>query len=371
MVYLDNAAGTKPYKEVIEVISDVLTNHWGNASADYSFGHDAQMIIDDVTQQVADDFNCEFDEIIWTSGAVESNNLAILGVLKNKNMPFFTSVLEHASIQKIALENGNPTYTIKNDRYGFIDLTDLENKLKVANKPALVSITAANSEIGTIQPIKAIAEIVHKYNGIFHCDATQLIPERRIDVKAYDIDLMSVSGQKFHCVKGIGVLYVKNGVDIKPLILGSQQNGRRGGTYPTHLIAAFGKALEMTRSNCNNYIKDLRDKIVYDMKINNVYLNGPSLGMRRLKNNISITVNGVSAEALVAICDSQGICIAKGSACQSYNPVPSKALLAIGLTKEQALSTIRISLDEFNTEEEINYFIEIFPKIVKILRENS
>ena len=377
MVYLDNSATTKPYPEVIETITDVLTNHWGNASADYSFGHDAQMIIDNVTEQVAEDINCSPDNIIWCSGACEANSLAILGMGQRYYTWLYTSKLEHTSINEIAKSfegfcEGNYCNLIENDNYGFVSLENLEHQLKNNKNDnwhrTLVSISFANSEIGTIQDIKAISQIVHKYNGILHVDATQMYPWSKIDVQELGIDMMSVSGQKMHCCKGIGFLYVKDGIEFKPLIYGSQQGGRRGGTYATHLIAAFGKALEITRQKSNN-VSYLRNKLLRALlDIPNVNINGPSITTQRLPNNISLTVNGVSAEELVAMCDEQGIMIAKGSACQSYNPVPSKTLLAIGLTRVQALSTIRISLDEFNTHDEIEYFCKIFPKIVDRLR---
>lgn len=379
MIYLDNSATTKPYPEVIETITDVITNHWGNASADYSFGHDAQMIIDEVTEQVANDINCKPSEIIWTSGACEANSLAILGTAQRYYTWLYTSRLEHASINEIAknfesFDEGNYCNIIENDKHGFISLQDLKKQLD-SNKHngthrTLVSISFANSEIGTVQDIKAISEIVHKYDGILHVDATQMYAWKQIDVQNLGIDMMSVSGQKLHCVKGIGFLYVKEGLELNPLICGSQQDGKRGGTYSTHLIAAFGKALAITRkNNASRNVEILRNQLIQKLvAIPETYFNGAQVGINKLPNNISMTVNGVDADQLVAMCDEQGIMIAKGSACQSYNPVPSQTLLAIGLTKEQALSTVRITLDEFNTEEEIDKFCDILPKIIKRLR---
>ena len=185
---------------------------------------------------------------------------------------------------------------------------------------------------------------------------------------------MSVSGQKLHCCKGIGFLYVRDGIKLNPLIYGSQQELRRGGTYPTHLIAAFGKALEITRErDTSNIVREMRNKIMKCLVcINGVTFNGPISNIWRLPNNISATIDSVSAEQIVAMCDEvSNIFIAKGSACNSYNSIPSKTLLSIGRTNEEALSTIRITLDEFNTWDEINYFCEIFPKIVNRLREMS
>ena len=378
MIYLDNSAGTRPYPEVIETITDVLTNHWGNASAENSFGKDAMSIIDAVTNQIADDINCSPREIIWTSGACEANSMAIVGTLrKNPRMHFYTTYIEHTSINEIVNDvAGHYIGFIRNNPDGLIDVIDLENKLRVSHEydeGILVSISAANSEIGVTQDIQTIADIVHKYNGILHVDATQAYPWYQINVRELGIDLMSVSGQKMHCVRGIGFLFVRNGVRaMKTLIYGSQQDGRRGGSYPTHLIAAFGKALELTRScNYKSNVSKYRDMLLHKLlSIDGVRLNGPTNGIR-LPNNISLTIDGVKSETLVTMCDLMGVVIAKGSACKSYEPTPSQTLLAIGLTPEQALSTIRISLDQFTTEQEINTAADIITKLVERIREEN
>ena len=376
MIYLDNSAGTRPYPEVIQTITDVLTNHWGNASADYSFGHDAMTIINNVTDQVAEDINCESDEIIWTSGACEANSLAIDGFLKvNPYALLFSTNLEHTSVSNAM----NPQTTIKipNDKYGNIKCDDLENILSNAYPPwnrKLVSISFANSEIGVIQDIKTISTIVHKYNGVLHVDATQMYPWYTIDVQDLGIDMMSVSGQKMHCVKGIGFLYVRNGIELKPLIYGSQQDGRRGGTYPTHLIAAFGKALELTRVSYNvtEAVEGLRNKLLeHLLQIEGAHINGPLINANRLPNNISLTIDNVSASTLTTMCDMMGIAIAKGSACKSYEQKPSDTLLAIGLTPEQALNTIRISLDEFNSLKDVECAANIITKLIERIRNNG
>lgn len=375
MLYFDNAAGTKPYPEVILTITDILANHWGNASADYSWGHDAQMIIDNVTEQVAQDINCKPEEIIWTSGSCEANSLAINGFIQRFYTNFYTSKLEHTSINKLIEQNEDFFGFIDNDENGFISLESLEEELSKGYNPEtrkiLVSISAANSEIGVLQDIKSIADIVHKYDGVLHVDATQLYPWKQIDVQKLGIDMMSVSGQKLHCCKGVGFLYVREGIELKTFIYGSQQEGRRAGTMPTHLIAAFGKALEITRQrDMSNSVRSMRNRIMDCLAcIDGVKFNGPMSYDWRLPNNISATIDGVSAEQVVAMCDEQGIMIAKGAACQSYNPVPSKTLLSIGLTEEQALSTVRITLDEFNTWDEVEEFCTIFPKIVEFLRK--
>lgn len=368
MIYLDGSATTKPYKEVIDVITNTLENHWGNASSDVSIGYDAKEIIDAVTIHVANDINCKPSEIIWTSGACEANSLAICGVQQaSPYVDFYTTNLEHASINTIA----NKVRKIDNDKYGRVDLENLQRLMDIYdgsfNIP-LVSVCYANSEIGVIQDIKSIAKIVHKNKGILHVDATQMYPWERIDVQALDIDLMSVSGQKMHCAKGIGFLYVRNGIDIKPIIYGSQQNGLRGGTYPTYLIAAFSKALELTRKNNRSEdVEFMRDELMMKLaNIPDVSFNGPT--ENRLVNNISMTVHGVKADELVAMCDEYGVIVAKGSACQSYKSIPSSTLLSIGLSEEDALSTIRISLHEFNTLDEIYIAAKTITKVIEILR---
>lgn len=378
MIYLDNSAGTRPYPEVIEIVTDVLTNHWGNASADNSFGNDARNIINHVAEQVANDINCKPEEIIWTSGACEANSLAIIGTLAINDMVLCRTRLEHTSTIEASFGSASDIqYLLPVDYNGNIRITALEQILCSAYRrysmPPFVSISYANSEIGVIQDIKTIASVVHKYNGLLHVDATQMYPWYTIDVQDLGIDLMSVSGQKMHCVKGIGFLYVRSGIDIKPLIYGSQQDGRRGGTYPTHLIAAFGEALRLTRNNdCFGGVWNLRNELLDRLlKIQDTYLNGPEVTGNRLPNNISLTIDRVRADRLTTMCDLMGIVIAKGSACKSYEPKPSDALLAIGLTEEDALNTIRISLDEFNSLKDVIVAADIITKLVERIRNDE
>lgn len=379
MIYLDNSAGTQPFPQVIETITDILQNHWGNASADNSFGNDARDIINNVTEQVASDINCNPEDIIWTSGAAEANSLAIHGVLDfDAGLILCSTSLEHASVSMAPGGSTGMAYMLCNDNKGYIDMHDLEETLKFVKSQgyyALVSVCFANSEIGTIQDIKSISKLVHEYGGLLHTDATQMYPWYKIDVQELGIDLMSVSGQKLNCAKGIGFLYVNSGVFLNPIIYGTQQNERRGGTYPTHLIAAFGKALEITRDN-DTYdqvvlIEQLRNRLLMALqKVGGVHLNGPGVD-KRLPNNISLTIDGVKADTLVTMCDLLGVVIAKGSACKSHEPTPSEALMAIGLTEEQALNTIRISLGRHNTIEEIDEAANIITKLIERIREDE
>lgn len=363
--FLDCASTTQPYKEVVDVVADVMYNHYGNPSSTHEMGQDARDIIESVRNQIAEDINCEPDEIIFTSGACEANSLAFTTSKK-----VLTSMLEHKSIEMMSKDSRY----FNNDECGNIIL-DNDTLCSLSEHRWLVSIHGANSEIGVIQDIKSISKFVHKYNNIFHVDATQLYPEKRIDVKALGIDLMSVSAQKFHGGRGVGFLYCKDGINLKPLISGSQEDGRRGGTYNTPAIAGMGKALEINRGVLHNYTNvctkfnrdELAEKI---LEIPGVHLNGPDLGANRLCNNLSVRIDGVKASDLVTLASMYGLYISAGSACSSGEAVPSSTLKAIGLTDEQALSTIRITVDETLTQHDISDIAKILKKLIERLRNS-
>lgn len=380
LIYLDNAATTRMYPEAIQAATDVMTNYWANPSSSYSIADNPRILIENIRQQFADDLNCTPEELIFTSSGCEANNLAIIGFLKNNTgYEFYTSDMEHASISEF-VESRPATLghvTIPVNEIGQINPDKLRilfiERQRLSNRKPFVSIQAANSEIGIKQDIKALAEVVHQYNGIIHCDAVQLFPEQRINVDDWNVDMLSISAQKFHSGRGCGVLFVRDNIEISPTTYGSQENHRRGGSYNTSAIVAAGKALEITRlHDSKSYVKSLRDKLLNKLlTIPDTRLNGPRNKDNRLVNNISLTIDGVSAERLVILCDLAGVMIAKGSACQSHEPTPSKTLLAIGLTPEQALSTIRITFDEFNTEEEIEQAASIISKLVWRIRNNE
>lgn len=382
MIYLDNAATTRPYPEVIEAITDVLSNDWANPSSNYSIADRPRMLIEQVREQFAEDLNCDPSEIIFTSGGCESNSLAISGFLKNqRGYDVYSSDLEHASIRELVNDllflYGRVTIPVNS--VGEISPDALRGlfieRRQYTNRIPFVTIQAANSEFGTIQDIKALAEVTHQYGGVFHCDAVQLFPERKLDVKDLGVDMLSISAQKFHGVRGAGLFYVRKDLKywLAPIIYGTQEDRMRGGTYNTAAIVAAGKALEINRLNKGkSHVKSLRDRLLTKLStIPNTWLNGPKTYCNRLENNISLTIESVSAEELVTMCDLNGVIVAKGSACQSHEPKPSRALIAIGLTKQQALSTIRITLDEFNTEEEIDEAADIIIKLVGRIRSNA
>lgn len=360
--FLDSASTTRPYDEVIDTMADVMRNHYGNPSSTHEMGVDAKRIIERVRDQIAEDINCDPEEIIFTSGACEANSLTFTAAKK-----VYTTKLEHKSIE-VACHA--PAY-FSNDTYGNIILSN-DDLVRLGYHDWLVSVHGANSEIGVVQDIESISKFVHRYNNIFHVDATQLYPERRINVKELGIDLMSVSAQKFHGPKCVGFLYCKNGIELEPLINGSQEHGIRGGTYNTEGIAGMGKAIELTRhlqDYRNVCIKFNRDSLYKElMEIHGVRLNGPDIDDNRLYNNLSLRINGVKANDLVTMASMHGIYISAGSACSSGDAIPSSTLKAIGLTDEEALSTIRITVDETLNQHDIMYIAKVLRGLIDQLR---
>ena len=363
--FLDTASTTRPYKEVVDTVTDVMYNHYGNPSSTHEMGQDARNIIENVRDQIATDINCEPKNIIFLSGACEANSLAFTTSKK-----IITTKLEHKSIEMLRKD----VAYFNNDEYGNVIL-DNNTLCRLGEHNWLASVHAANSEIGVTQDLESISKFVHRYNNILHVDATQLYPERRIDVKELGIDLMSVSAQKFHGPRGIGFLYCKDGIELRPLIGGSQEDGRRGGTYNTPAIAGMGKALEINRGITHDYINvctkfnrnELAKKI---LEIPGVHLNGPKLDANRLYNNISVHIDGVKASALVTLTSMYGVYISAGSACSSGEAIPSSTLKAIGLTDEQALSTIRITVDETLNQHDISNVVNILKNLIEHLRNS-
>lgn len=368
--FLDCASTTQPYKEVVNVVADVMYNHYGNPSSTHEMGQDAKNIIENVRDQIAADINCEPKEIIFTSGGVEANTLALCGTNFDT---IITTQLEHKSISEILNHHKfTNVHYIPVDEFGNIDANILEDTIKEHNN-SIVSIQYANSEIGTLQDIKSISYITHKYNCILHVDAVQYFPESRIDVDKLRIDMMSISAQKFRGGRGAGFLYCKDTIDLSPIIYGSQELHKRGGTENTPAIAAMGKALEINRGTLHDYTNictrfnrdELAKKI---LEIPGVHLNGPELDTNRLCNNISVRIDGVKASDLVTIASMCGIYISAGSACSSGETVPSSTLKAIGLTDAEALSTIRITLDETLNQHDISDIVKILKKLIERLR---
>lgn len=369
MIYFDNAATTKPNEEVIESMLPYLKTKWYNPSSIYSPSKSIKNDIEKVRQIIANYINAaDSNEIYFTSGGSESNCWAIQGFVQNRitrgtTPSVVTTLIEHKSILSCVENIGVDLHYVSVDMDGFVDLERLENILQCLDKreDVLVSIQFANNEIGTIQHIKEIAKIIHKYNAIFHTDAVQAFGQVPIDVKTMGIDMLSASGHKIHTPKGIGFLYKNNAVNINPLIYGSQENEMRGGTENVPYIIGFGKAVELFKPTFENQISMTlwRDDLISRLKIMGCIVNGDL--KQRLPNNINITFpHKVTGEAIIYMLDMSDIYISSGSACNSYSTNISHVLQAIGLSEEEALRTIRITLSDTIPYEERDKITRIF-----------
>ena len=355
-IYLDNAATTKPKPEVIESIMHCLKEDWGNPSSLHTLGLNAKTIVDQSRQTIAKFIGAKPSEIIFTSGACEANSHAICGYLKGNDYKLITTSIEHKSIMNIAEAYKDRSVIIPVDKFGFIDMCALQSALE--NKPHLVSIQYANNEIGTVQNIKAISKLVHSYGCILHTDATQIIPDRKIDVKG--IDMMSFSGQKFGAPKGIGILYVRNGIKLSPIIYGSQEKSRRGGTENVPYISGIATAVRVIEYPTSDVRDYFVTKIFDNMK--DCYLVGCECNDNRLKNNASICFNGVKSEIILLMLSQKGIYASAGSACNSS--ADSYVLNAVGTS---SANVIRFTFDN-NTKEEVDIVINELIRIINLLR---
>lgn len=363
MIYLDNAA-TTPICDAAKKAIIMHVHDFGNPSSSHTLGHKAKMLIEDARERIAKCINAEPEEIFFTSGGSEANNWALVG------RPRLASWIEHHSVMT------NYGFSVMNN--GIVDPEYVREVIKnYCHKvsyylPEVISCMYVNNEIGTIQPIKEIANIAHEYELLMHTDAVQAVGHIPVDVKDLNCDMLSASGHKFGAPKGVGFLYLKNGVDINTLIHGGkQEQGIRGGTENVLGIIAMAAAFEDSikfmdlRNNQITILKEFLLRTLLD--INGVYLNGSK--DNRVCSNINLRINGVKGDDVVAMCDEYGICISTGSACNEGIATPSHVLKEIGLTNKEALSSIRITIGHQNTVDEINYVCEILPKIIERLRQ--
>lgn len=374
-VYLDNGATTQVAKEITQTMQMILTKKFGNPNSLHSFGEEAKEEMEKARMIIAKKINADPSEIIFTSGGTESNNLAIKGIVyKNKEKNhIITSAIEHPAVSRTceALEKEGFKITyLSVDREGFIDLKKLEDA--ITPQTILVTIMHANNEIGTIQDIESIGKICLAKNVMFHTDAVQSFTKVPIDVKKINVDLMSLSAHKIHGPKGIGVLFIRKGVRLKPLFTGGEQEGKtRAGTENTSGIVGFGKAVELIKEKDVEKMKQLRDKLIKGLeKIPDTIINGPR-GDKRLANNVNASFKYVEGESLLYHLDGKGIAVSTGSACSSHSLSPSHVLIAIGLKPEEAHGSIRLTLSKYTTKEEIEYTIKNLKEVVEGLRKIS
>lgn len=377
-VYADNAATTKITEPVKEAIIKAL-DIYGNPSSLYTLGGEAKTAIETARETIANCIGAKPNEIYFTSCGSESDNWAIKGAAevmqtKDKNHIISTAFEHHAvlhPLQSLEKKGFNVTYLPVYEN-GIVKPRDLENA--ITEKTGLVTIMFANNEIGTIQPIRELGEICKKHKVLFHVDAVQAFGNVHIDVNELGIDMMSVSGHKIHAQKGIGFLYIRNGVRVKNFIEGgAQERGKRAGTENVPSIVGLAKAAELAVKGIDEryeYVTKLRNKFIDGaLKIERSRLNGDR--DKRLPGNANISFEGIEGESLLLLLDMNGISASSGSACTSGSLDPSHVLLAIGLPHEVAHGSLRISINEFNTEEDIDYILEKLPPIIERLRAMS
>ncbi len=378
-VYLDYSATTPMKQAVLDAMMPHFNTEFGNPSSIHSYGRETKAVIAQAREAISKTINAGVDEVFFTGGGSESDNWAIKGVvsaLKNKGKHIITTSIEHHAVlhtcQYLEKEGYEVTY-LKVDQYGLIDLEDLKKAIRPDT--ILITIMFANNEIGTIQSIKEIGEIAKANKITFHSDAVQAYGNVVLDVNELGVDLMSLSAHKIYGPKGIGLLYIKKGTKIHPLIHGgAQERKRRAGTENVPAIVGFGKAAELALENQAARIqrlKALRDRLEKGLmeKIPYTYLNGHPT--KRLPGNLNLSVQYIEGESLLLSLDMVGIACSSGSACTSGSLDPSHVLMSIGLTHEVAHGSLRFSLGDFTTEEDIDYVIEQLPPIVDRLRQMS
>ena len=365
MIYMDTAASTMPSEAVIKCLKDNL-DIYGNPSSLHSEGEKAHKLITNVTENIARTFNCCRDEIYYTSGATMSNNLFIQGFMKaHKKAKLVISSIEHNDIIELAdyidkQKRFKYVFRVPVDHNGFLNIDCLEKLLKELDGDCvLVCIQGANGECGTIQDIDRISRIVHSHEDMYlFSDMTQYVPYYKVDIQSLNLDGMSLSGQKIHCIKGVGLLYIKNGVQIDPLIFGEQ--GLIGGTENVLGIACLGTALSNIKYNTKGLIEK-RDYFIESLleKTDTVLVGGRN---NRLPNNIYVK-GSVNGESMVVMLSDFDICSSAGSACSSNGNKPSHVLLAMGYSPEDARKCVRFTIDENTTYEDIDYTVDTFQKL--------
>jgi len=377
LIYLDHAASTPIADSVLEEMMPYLKENYGNPSSIHRYGRIATKAIESARKRVAEMINSNPCEILFTSGGTESNNTALHGVMnQNKGKQLITTSIEHDAVLEPCkkLESlGFDVVYLPVDSVGIIDLAKLEST--ISEKTSLVSVMFANNEVGTVQPIKEIAQICKKHNVLFHTDAVQGIGKIPINVKELGIDLMSISSHKINGPKGIGALYIRNRVNIDPFILGGgQENGMRSGTENVANIVGFGKACQIAKENIHDNItnlQNLRNHLIQRVssEISHVSVNGHA--EMRLPNNAHFTFLGVNGEDLIIKLDEHGIAASTGSACSVKTQKASHVLMAMGFSHEKITGSLRLTVGISNNKSEIDQTVDALKQIVAELRAVS
>jgi len=376
-IYLDYAATTPLDPQVLKVMLPFLKTKFGNTMSLHSLGQEAKEVLEDSREAVARLMKAKPEEIIFTSSATESNNLALKGIAfanQTSGRHLIVSSIEHACVLESAKwlekQGFNITY-LGVDKEGFVNPDDLEKA--ITDKTILVSIIHGNNETGTINDLKKLGDVCKKHSVYFHTDACQSYTKTEINVKNQDIDLITLNAHKIHGPKGIGALYIRKGTSIKPWQHGGDHEfGMRAGTEDIPGIVGFAEAVKIAMNKKHiAYMANLRDILIKGvLEIPEVKLNGP-IGAKRLCNSANFTFKGIEGEAIGGYLNNKGIASSTGSACSARTLEPSYVLMAIGLSHEQANSSLRLTLSRFTTQEEIDYTLKVLPGVVKSLRKIS
>lgn len=378
-VYLDNAATTPMSDAVVEKMSEVYKKYYGNASSVYSVGHESNEVITSARESISECLNCDANEVFFTGCGTEADNWALKGYAyanRKKGNHIITTKIEHHAIlhscEALEREGFEVTYLCV-DEYGMIDLDELKKAIKP--ETILISVMYANNEVGTIQPIKEACEIAHENKIAFHTDAVQAVGAEKIDFKALGVDMLSLSGHKFHGPKGIGALIIKKGTRIYPYMDGgAQERKMRGGTENIGGIVGMAVALKEATDNMEKrqaIIKQNRDylKNEIEKRIPDIKYNGHP--EKRLNNNANFCFRYIEGESLLLWLDLNGICASSGSACTSGSLDPSHVLLAMGLPHEIAHGSLRLTISSDTTKEDIDYTVDKLAQTVEKLRAMS
>lgn len=378
-IYLDHAATTPTHPEVIKAMLPYFSNAFGNPSSIYSYGREARKAVEEARTRVAKLIGARSEEIIFTSGGTEADNLAFKGIAfanEDKGNHIITTSIEHHAVLeacKFLEGRGFKVTYLPVDHYGLVDPDDV--KKAITSKTILVSVMHANNEVGTIEPIEEIGRITKEAGVYFHTDAVQTVGHIPVNVERLNVDLLSLSAHKFYGPKGVGALYVRKGVKLVSLLHGGEQERRRrAGTENVPGIVGLSKAAELSEAEMEEEaerLTHLRDKLIKGLleRIEHARLNGHPT--QRLPNNVNMSFDYVEGESMLLNLDLEGICASTGSACSSTSLKPSHVLLALGLPPEQAHGSLRFSLGKENTEADVEQVIEVLANIVAKLRAMS
>jgi cysteine desulfurase NifS len=372
LIYLDNNATSQVADEVREVMLPYLGGGHGNPSSIHIVGRNARADVENARRQVAKLINVQPRRIIFTGGGSEADNLAIKGMAfaqRDRGKHIITTSIEHPAVMgatKFLAKEGFEITYLAVDEDGWLAPESLRNA--ITDDTILVTIMMANNEVGTVLPVKELCDITHERGIIFHTDAVQAVGKMKVDVHELDVDMLSISGHKFHAPKGIGALYIRKGIELEPLIHGGkQEGGLRAGTENVPSIVGLGKAAELAVFNLNGFdeVSILRDKLENKVRelVPKARLNGHSNS--RLPNTLNLTLPGLRGESIVIALDQHGIAVSSGSACKSGSPEPTHVLIAMGRTEEEAHCSIRFSLSHYTTENDINRTIHALSEVME------